>query len=245
MPVHPTYPELSGKVAVVSGAGGNLGLAVVRRLSAEKAKLALIDRNEERLRQTLRADHIDDSDVLIGPADLTKKPEVDAFVDKAVSRFGRIDILVHTAGGYKPGAPVHEMDEALWDSLMDLNLKIAFLLGAAVARCMVTSSSGGRIIFVSGRAALGGGATISAYSAAKAGVVRLAESMSAELLERGITVNAILPSTIDTPQNRQSSPDVDFSKWVSPESLADVIAFLASDGARDISGAAIPVYGRA
>jgi NAD(P)-dependent dehydrogenase (short-subunit alcohol dehydrogenase family) len=240
-----TYPELSGKVAVISGAGGNLGLAVVRRLHAENVKLALIDRNEDRLRQTLRGEHIDDGGVLVGPVDLTKKTEIDPFIDKVATTFGKIDILVHTAGGYKPGAPVHEMDEGLWNFLIDLNLKIAFLLGGAVARCMIEKGTQGRLINISGRAALGGGATISAYSAAKAGLLRLTESMSAELLDRGITVNAIMPSTIDTPQNRQSSPNEDFSKWVSPDSLADVIAFLASDGARDISGAAIPVYGRA
>jgi NAD(P)-dependent dehydrogenase (short-subunit alcohol dehydrogenase family) len=241
----PTYPELGGKIAVISGAGGNLGLAVVRRLHTENIKLALIDRNEDRLRQTLRGAGIDDSGVLIGPVDLTKKAEIDPFVDSVAAKFGRIDILIHTAGGYKPGAPVHEMDESVWDFLIDLNLKIAFLLGAAVARCMIAKGNKGRIINISGRAALGGGATISAYSAAKAGLLRLTESMSGELLDKGITVNAIMPSVIDTPQNRQSDPNADFSKWVSPESLADVIAFLASDAARDISGAAIPVYGRA
>src|SRR5687768_13441162 len=130
----PIYPELGGKVAVISGAGGNLGLAVVRRLHAENIKLALIDRNEDRLRQTLRSEGIDDSNVLVGPVDLTKKAEIDPFIDKVAATFGQVDILVHTAGGYKPGAPVHDMDENLWDFLIDLNLKIAFLLGAAVAR---------------------------------------------------------------------------------------------------------------
>ncbi len=239
------YPELNGKVAVISGAGGNLGLAVVRRLTSENVKLALIDRNEDRLRQTLRGEHIDDKNILVGPVDLTNRDEIDPFIDRVASTFGQIDILVHTAGGYKPGAPVHEMDESLWDFLIDLNLKIAYLLGGSVARCMIAKGNKGRIINISGRAALSGGATISAYSAAKAGLLRLTESMAAELLDRGITVNAIMPSVIDTPQNRQSSPNEDFSKWVSPDSLADVIVFLASDGARDISGAAIPVYGRA
>src|SRR5262249_38737859 len=110
----PTYPELGGKVAVISGAGGNLGLAVVRRLYAENVKLALLDRNEERFRETLRAEKIDDSKVLIGPVDLLKKDEVDQFIDKVVAAFGQVNILVHTAGGYKPGSPVHEMEEAQW-----------------------------------------------------------------------------------------------------------------------------------
>src|ERR1041385_1453164 len=125
------YPELKGKVAVVSGATGNLGSAVVRRLYAENVRLALLDRRPEQARDLVKG--IADEDFFCAPADLTKKAEVDAFVDQTVAKFGQIDILVHTAGGYKPGAPAHEMDEALWNSIMDLNAKTAFLLSSAVA----------------------------------------------------------------------------------------------------------------
>ena|SRR5450432_1113024 len=240
------YPELEGKIAVISGASGNLGAAVVRRLYAEKVRLALIDRNEQSLREALHADGIDDSGILIGKVDLVQKSEVDHFIDEVTAHFGRVDILVNTAGGYKPGKPVHEMDEAFWDSVLALNAKIAFFLSAAVARTMLSKGNKtGRIINIAGKAGLAGFATGAAYGAAKAAVLRLTESMSAELLKNGITVNAILPSTIDTPQNRQSDPTADFSKWVAAESLADVIAFVCSDSARDISGAGIPVYGKA
>lgn len=239
-----TYPELSGKVAVISGASGNLGVAVMRRLNAEHIKVALVDRNEERARQIAREQGVPDESVIVGAVDLTQKKAIDDFTDQVVARFGQIDILVNTAGGYKPGANAYEMTEELWDFLVDLNVKTTFLLSASVARQMVAKGNTGRIISVAGKAALKGDATSSAYSVAKSGVLRLTESMAAELLDRKITVNAILPSTIDTPQNRQTWPDWDFSKWVSPDSLADVIAFLASDAARDISGAAIPVYGR-
>ena len=240
-----TYPELSGKIAVVSGASGNLGAAVVRRLYAEKVRLALIDRNEQSLREALRAESIDDRDVLVGKVDLTHKGEVDRFIEQVAEKYGRVDIMVNTAGGYKPGKPVHEMDEAFWNGVLDLNAKIAFFLSGAVARTMLAQGTKGRIVNIAGKAGLSAFATGAAYSAAKAAVLRLTESMSAELLKHGITVNAILPSTIDTPQNRESDPKADFSKWVAPESLADVIAFVCSDAARDISGAAIPVYGRA
>jgi NAD(P)-dependent dehydrogenase (short-subunit alcohol dehydrogenase family) len=236
------YPELSGKVAVISGAGGNLGMAVARRLYQEKVQLVLIDRNEDRLRQSLREQGIDDPAIAVYPVDLMKKAEVDQFVDKAFASLGQIDILVNTAGGWKPGSPVHEMDEAQWNFMLDLNAKTTFLLSSAVARCMVAKGNSGRIVNVSGRAGLKGDANSAAYSAAKAATIRLTESMAAELLDRGITVNVILPSTIDTPQNRQGGGD--FSKWVAPESIADVIAFLTSDSARDISGASIPVYGK-
>jgi NAD(P)-dependent dehydrogenase (short-subunit alcohol dehydrogenase family) len=159
--------------------------------------------------------------------------------------FGKVDILVNTTGGYKPGMQVHEMDEAFWEFMITLNAKSAFLLNAAVARCMLAKGNSGRLINVAGKAGLSAFATGFGYSAGKSAVLRMTESMSQELLGHGITVNAILPSTIDTPQNRESDPQADFSKWVTPESIADVIAFLCSDGARDISGAAIPVYGRA
>lgn len=238
----PTYPELKGKVAVVTGATGNLGSAVVRRLYAENVKFALVDRHPDDARELVKG--IAEENLLLGAVDLTKKAEVDQFIEKVAATFGQIDILVHTAGGYKPGAPVHEMDEALWDSIMNLNAKTAFFISSAVARAMVAKGNKGRIINVSGRAGLTAFPTGSAYASAKASLLRITESMSGELLDRGITVNAILPSTIDTPQNRSNDPNADFSKWVSADSIADVIAFLVSDGARDISGAAIPVYGR-
>lgn len=240
-----TYPELSGKVAIISGASGNLGAAVAQRLYKEQAKLAVIDRNQDRINETLRKLDIDPKQVHIGLLDLTQKAEVDSFTDQVVATFGQVDIMINTAGGYKPGKPVAETDQDFWDSVIDLNSKPAFLLSAAVARSMIAKGNQGRIINVAGKAGLTAFGTGAAYGAGKAIVLRLTESMSAELLKRGITVNAVLPSTIDTPQNRANDPNADFSKWVQPESIADVIAFLCSDSARDISGAAIPVYGRA
>lgn len=239
------YPELEGKVAVISGAGGNLGGAVVRRLRAENVRVVLIDANAAALEKVSRENGLTAETGLTGVVDLTQKAEVEAFVEKAAATFGPPDILVNIAGGFRSGGPVHEMDESAWDFLLTLNAKTAFLLSAAVARRMVAGSVKGRIINTSARAGLSGVPGLSAYSASKSAVLRLTESMAAELLDLGITVNAVLPSTLDTPQNRQAMPDADFSKWVAPESLAGVIAFLASDAARDISGAAIPVYGRA
>jgi NAD(P)-dependent dehydrogenase (short-subunit alcohol dehydrogenase family) len=102
----------------------------------------------------------------------------------------------------------------------------------------------GRIVHVAARAGLSGGANMAAYSASKSALIRLVESLSAELRHKGINVNCVLPGTLDTPQNRQEMPNADYSKWVPVEALADVIAFLASDAARAVTGAAIPVYGR-
>jgi NAD(P)-dependent dehydrogenase (short-subunit alcohol dehydrogenase family) len=239
------YPELNGKVAVISGAAGNLGTAVARRLHAEGVRLVLIDRDETALQKLVSALSLDTTSALVGVVDLTQKPDVDAFVEKAAAAFGQIDILVNIAGGFTFSGPVHEMKAEDLDSMFAINAKTAFLLSAAVARTMVAHGTPGRIISISSRAGLSGSAGIAAYSVGKAAVLRLTESQAAELRDHGITVNAVLPSTIDTPQNRKAMPDADPGTWVTPDSLADVIAFLASHGARDISGAAIPVYGRA
>jgi NAD(P)-dependent dehydrogenase (short-subunit alcohol dehydrogenase family) len=238
------YSELSGKVAVISGAGGSLGRAVVRRFHAENVRFALIDRNAEALRDLIETIGMKPEDALLGAVDLTQKAEVEAFVEKATAQFGTLDILVNVAGGFVFSGPVQEMNAEELDQMFVVNAKMALLLSAAVARRMVAQQTPGRIINIGARPALQGVAGLSAYSMSKAAVLRLTESMAAELCDKRITVNAILPSTIDTPPNRKAMPDADFSKWVAPESLADVIAFLASDGARDISGAAIPVYGR-
>ncbi|PJF35096.1 MAG: hypothetical protein CUN49_12325 [Candidatus Thermofonsia Clade 1 bacterium] len=240
------YPELAGKVAVISGAGGNLGIAVTRSFHAADIKLALVDLREDSLRQRLREANLALDQMLIGALDLTqKRAAIDEFIGRVVAHYGKVDILVNVAGGFKAGGPVHEMDEEVWDFMMNINAKTAFLLSAAVVRSMVAHKTRGRIVNIAARAALSGLPTISGYSASKSAVLRLTESMAAELAEYGITVNAVMPSVIDTPQNRRSDPNADHSRWVTPESLAEVILFLVSDSARDISGAAIPVYGRA
>jgi NAD(P)-dependent dehydrogenase (short-subunit alcohol dehydrogenase family) len=239
------YSELDGKVAVISGAGGSLGSAVARRLGAEKMRLALIDREEVALNRVSQELGADANSILTLAIDLTRKADVDRCVEQIVTMFGHIDVLANVAGGFTFSGPVYEANADDLDAMFTVNVKTAFLLSAAVTRRMVEQGTKGRIINIGARAALSGAAGIAAYSASKAAVLRLTESMAAELLEKGITVNAVLPSTIDTPPNRRAMPDADFSKWVSTDSLAGVIAFLASDEARDISGAAIPVYGRA
>jgi NAD(P)-dependent dehydrogenase (short-subunit alcohol dehydrogenase family) len=239
------YPELSGKVAVLSGAAGNLGRAVVRRLHDEQVKLALIDMAADRLQTVLAEFALSAEEAIVGGVDLTRQADVEAFLERVLQTFGRVDILVNIAGGFIYSGPVHEMNPEDLETMFNTNVKTALTLNRAVVKRMVAAQTPGRIINIGARAALSGPANMAAYSASKAAVLRLTESMAAELLEQRITVNAVLPSTIDTPQNRKAMPGADFSRWVAPESLADVIAFLVSDSARDISGAALPVYGRA
>ena len=160
-----------------------------------------------------------------------------------MARFGRIDVLVHTVGGYTGGSPLYETSLESWDRMINLNARTAFLICQAVIPQML-AAGGGKIVTVAAGAGREGRAKLSAYSAAKGAVIRLTESMAAELRQRGINVNCILPGTIDTPENRQAMPNADSSRWVAPASLADVVLFLASDAARDVHGAALPVIGR-
>ena len=140
------------------------------------------------------------------------------------------------------GESVHETSAATWDFLMDLNARTLINVASAVVPAMIQRGRG-RIVTIGAGAALKGGAHMGAYAASKSALIRLTESMSAELKHQGINVNYVLPSIIDTPDNRAAMPDADASRWVAPAALADVIAFLASDGAAAIHGAAIPVTG--
>jgi NAD(P)-dependent dehydrogenase (short-subunit alcohol dehydrogenase family) len=159
------------------------------------------------------------------------------------ARFGRIDILVNIAGGFTMGPPVHETPDRDWDFMMDLNARTVFNTCRAVVPHLI-EGSGGRIVNVSARAALEGKGHMAPYCASKAAVITLTESLAAELRDAGIRVNCILPGTVDTPQNREAMPDQDHTRWVPPGALADVMLFLASDAARCVTGAAVPVYGR-
>ncbi len=235
--------DFTDQVVVITGASGNLGSALVRAFGQAGAKLALIDRHADVLAQAF-PDLVDKPDhLLIRAADLTQAAEVETAVTEIVAHFGRIDVLAHTVGGFRAGSPLHETPLATLDFMLNLNAKTVFITNQAVIPHMLRQKSG-KIINLAARAGLQGQANLAAYSASKAAVIRLTESAAAELKQSGINVNCVLPGTIDTPQNRQAMSEADFSRWVKPESLADVILFLASDAARDIHGAAVPVYGR-
>jgi NAD(P)-dependent dehydrogenase (short-subunit alcohol dehydrogenase family) len=236
------YPELKGKVALVTGAVGNLGTAVVQRLAAEGVRLAVVDRAQDKLDALVGSLNVD---ALTAVADITKKAEVEALIAAVVAKFGQLDALINIAGGFRM-AEFTALDEGTWDFMMNLNARSVFLMSGAVAKAMLDKGTHGRIVTVASRSGLKGEGGLSAYAASKAVAIRLTESLSAEVLEKGITVNAVLPSVIDTPQNRAGgASEEEAAKWVKPESIADVIAFLLSDAARDISGASIPIYGRA
>ena len=235
--------DFSGRVVMVTGAAGNLGQAVARGFQAADATLVLVDRAADRLSRLFPELAGSDAHLLATSVDMTDAAAVEAAVGEAIQRFGRIDVLANTVGGYRAGTPLHQTPLDTWDFMLDLNARTVFIASRAVIPHMLEQGSG-RIISVAARAALKGAARSSAYSASKSAVVRLTETMAGELRRKGVNANCVLPGTIDTPGNRQSMPDANHSRWVKPEEIADVILFLASDAARAIHGAAVPVYGQ-
>ncbi len=235
--------DFTDRIVMIAGPSGNLGQAVVRAFEAAGARLVLLDRAPDRLPGLFPDLAATTAHLLLGAVDATDVAAVEAAVQQAVERMGRVDVLVNTVGGYRAGTPVHETPVETWDFMLNLNARPAFVLSRAVVPVMLTQG-GGKIVHVAARAALKGGAKAAAYSASKSAVVRLVESLAAELRRKHINVNCVLPGIIDTPQNRRAMPQADYSRWVPPEAIADVILFLASDAAWPVNGAAMPVYGQ-
>jgi NAD(P)-dependent dehydrogenase (short-subunit alcohol dehydrogenase family) len=233
--------DFKDKVVMITGAAGNLGSATARAFLQGGARLVLVDLRQERLEERF-GDLQEEDAVFFAGVDLTDDGAVEGMVYEAVQQMGTIDVLANIAGGFRSGAPVHETSLDTWQYMLDLNARTVLVTARAVVPHMLQQKSG-KIINIASRAALKGGAKSAAYAAAKSAVMRLTESMSAGLKEAGINVNCLIPGTIDTPQNRKSMPDADYAKWVEPQALADVILFLASEKARAVHGACVPVYG--
>ncbi len=235
--------DFSDRVIVVTGAAGNLGVATANAFSSAGASVAFIDRTPDRLSEVVPGLAAAANHFIAPPTDVTDPNSVADAVNKIFNRFGRIDVLVNAAGGYRAGTPLHETPVGDWDFMLNLNARSVFLACQSVIPHMLKQGYG-KIINIASRAALSGDAFHAAYSVSKTAVIRLTESMAGELKDAGLNVNCVLPGLIDTPQNRAAMPNGDFSKWVAPEAIADVILFLASDGARAINGGTVPVYGR-
>lgn len=229
----------SRSTVLVTGACGNLGRAVAAAFAARGRKLALLDRDAAQLAAAFGAD---DADRIMLACDLLDAASVAAAVQRATAAFGPVGALCNIAGGFRMGDPVHLTSDATWDFLMNLNVRTVLHTARAVVPGMLAAGRGA-IVNIGAGAAARGGANMGAYSASKSALARITESMSAELREQGINVNAVLPSIIDTPENRKDMPKADPSKWVAPADLAEVIAFLCSPQARAIHGATLPVSG--
>ncbi|MBA4099228.1 MAG: 3-oxoacyl-ACP reductase [Rhodospirillum sp.] len=231
--------SFKGQTAMITGAAGNLGHAVAAAFAAAGANLVLLDLNEDALKKTAAAGA---GDVLRQRVDVSDAASIVTAVNAALSRFGRIDALCNLAGGFAMGDKAHELSAEAWNHMMELNAGTVLRMCNAVVPHMV-KAGGGKIVNIGANSALSGKAEMGAYIASKSAVIRLTETMAAELRGHNINVNCVLPSIIDTPQNRAAMPKADPAKWVAPAALADVLLFLCSPAARAIHGAAIPVVG--
>ncbi|MDO8900167.1 MAG: SDR family NAD(P)-dependent oxidoreductase [Phenylobacterium sp.] len=231
---------MSPRIVAVTGAFGVLGEVVATAAALQGARLALIDHSPVPPDGLAEACGID-ALVLTG-VDLTDPVAANAAIAAVAARFGRLDALLNIAGGFR-WQTLEQGDPAVWDLLYATNVKTAANASRA-ALPLLKASPAGRIVNVGAAGAVKASSGMGAYAAAKAGVHRLTESLADELKADGVTVNAVLPSIIDTPANRTDMPDADFSAWVAPADLAEVILFLASPAARAVTGALIPVTGQ-
>ena len=218
--------EFTGRVVLIAGASGALGTVVTHAFLEAGADVAAVSRSGSEI-----------------SADLTRPDEAARAVQAVLSRFKRIDVLLHLAGGFEGGTPVAQTDDGVWNRMFDLNLNSAFYCTRAVLLAMLEAKYG-RIVAIGSKTAVEPVATLAAYGASKAALVALVRTIALEVKRSGVTANVVLPSVIDTPANRAAEPAADFSRWVSPESLARLLLWLASDAAADVNGAVIPIYGR-
>ena len=234
---------LQGRVALVTGAAGALGSAVTEIFGREGAHLALAGRSRAALEGAARTVPSGRNSPLVLEMDAGDPESVRLGLAQVEERFGRLDILVHTVGGFEGGGSIDETPVETWDRMMALNARTAFISCRAAFPIMKRGGYG-RIILVSARPAIAPTAGLSAYGASKAALLNLVGTLAAEGREHNVTANAVLPGTLDTAANRRDMPDADASRWTPPERVARVIAFLASEGGVDVSGAYLPVFGR-
>lgn len=226
---------LQDRVFVVTGGFGSLGRALASTLEAQGARVALLDRTQP---PALAEDT--DRRLLLGAVDLGAEGAAQRALARVVQRWQRIDGLVNVAGGFAWETLAGGSLET-WDRLYAMNLRSAVAASQAVLPYL---NAGGRIVNIGALAALKAATGMGAYAASKAGVMRFTEALAEELKDRGVTVNAVLPSIIDTPANRADMPKADVDRWVTPQALSRVVAFLLSDDAAAITGACLPVAGR-
>ena len=234
--------SFEGKVVIVAGGTGGLGRAVSLAFLNEGAKVAVTYRREEELAALRSVVGANASALFAQQLDVTDERETAKFVEGLVVEHGKVDALVNTVGGYVGGIPLWTLETPVLDQMLSLNLRSGFNLSRAVLPVMLKQEYGW-IVNVAAKAAFDHGAGASAYSASKAAAVAMMDALAADVKGKGVRVNSVLPSVIDTAANRQAMPNSKFATWPKPEDIAQVILFLCSDKSRVIHGAAIPVYG--
>ena len=226
---------MTDKIALVTGANGGLGRYVTQAFLDAGATVVGVSRK-------IQPSDFSSPSFTALPAEISTAAGSQKMVDSIAARFGRLDVLAHTVGGFSFGGPIAKTDDATFQRMFELNLNSTFyLLRAAIP--VMRKTGNGRIVAIGSRAALEPAAGVGAYSASKAAMVSLIRTTALENKGVGITANVILPGTIDTPTNRKEIPNADVSKWVQPAAIAELIVWLASDAGKNVNGAMIPVYG--
>jgi len=228
--------QLEGKIALITGAKGGLGRFITEAFLAAGAKVVGVSRS-------IQASDFPHPAFVALPAELSNGEAARRIVGDVLARFPRIDVLVHAIGGFAGGTSVIETDDAAVDQMLDLNYRSAFFVARAVLPHM-RQQGGGRILVVASRQAVEPGTLLGAYSASKAAVVALTHTIALENKDCGISANTVLPGAMDTPANRAADPKADPAQWVQPAQVAALLVHLASDAGAQVTGAAIPVYGR-
>jgi NAD(P)-dependent dehydrogenase (short-subunit alcohol dehydrogenase family) len=228
-------PALENNVVLITGAQGGLGTSVTQAFLGAGATVVGVSRS-------IAADDFPHPNFVARPAELSNGEAARDLAEAVVAQLKRIDVLVHLVGGFSGGKPLTETDDATLNRMLDLNVRSAFHISRAVVPHMRNQRSG-RILAIAGRAAVEPAPLAAAYSASKAALVALLRSLAMENKDRCITVNVLLPGTMDTPANRAADPGADFSAWVQPGQVAALLVHLASDAAAQVNGAVIPVYG--
>lgn len=235
--------DFNDKVIVVTGAAGNLGSAVVKSFLQGNGTVCGLDHRKRRMEGLFESADKRGNFHPFEEIDVTDRDAMVALASMIHDQFGRVDVLVNTVGGFTAGEGVYEISPASWQRMMGLNVQSLLNISAAFIPGMLENKQG-KVITIGSKASLQGSAKNGAYAAAKSVVLRLTESLAAELKAYNIQANCVLPGTIDTPDNRQAMPNADFEKWVKPEKIAEAILFLASPASDAISGMALPVYGK-
>ena len=227
---------MKGKVVLVTGAKGGLGTYVTQTFLDAGATVIGTSRK-------IQQSDFNNANFSALPAEILTREGAKVLVDQVVERFGKLDVLAHTVGGFAGGPSIVDTDDATFQRMFDLNLNCVFhILRAAVPSLRKTGN--GRVIAIGSRAALEPGAGVGAYSASKAAMVSLIRTVAVENKDAGLTANVILPGTMDTPANRRAIPNADVSKWVQPATVAELVVWLAGETGKDVNGSVIPVYGK-
>jgi len=234
--------DFSEKVVLVAGGTGGLGRSVSLTFLRQGASVAVTWRHQEEFAALASAANAHATRLAGFNVDVIDPDATLDLVNQILSRWSRLDVLVNAVGAYAGGIPLWKLEPDVFERMLNLNLRASYALAKAVAPVMIPRKSGS-IINVAAKAAWDHAAGASAYAASKAASLALIDSLAADLAGTGVRVNSVLPSIIDTPANRRAMPGSDFSKWPKPDDIAEVVLFLASDDARVVHGASIPVFG--